>query len=472
MKLLLPLLPAMALAGDVLNLGAGDFSPTIDSSDLALVKFFAPWCGHCKKMAPDFEKAATSLKNNDPPVVLAEVDCTVEQGICQEHGVSGYPTLKVFRNGVASDYSGGRTAADMVKMMAGQAGPASMEMTDADKLQKYLESKTNVVLGFFESEKSEGVDAFKKAAQELRETVKFAHSFDAAVAKAAGQEAGSVVLFRPKTMKSKFEEQQEKYNKDKFTVGLIRNWVKEVAAGLCPIIEPGEQGELGFPLVITMYNVDYVRNPKGTQYWRNRVMKVAQNYGDVKFAIGDSNIWDGMLGEMGVDADENDSPVVVAFGSPDAKYVMKDTFDPKGEALTKFLDDFKAGTLQRHVKSEEEPSEQTANKVLTANNFDSFVDGSKDAFIEFYAPWCGHCKSLAPKWDEMAEKFSDNDNVVIGKMDATANDVPSQFEVQGFPTLFWVPKGKLGSPVKYQGGRETKDLIDYVSKHTSAKDEL
>ena len=57
-------------------------------------------CGHCKKIKPEFEKAAAVLKANDPPVTLAKVDCT-EGGkdTCGRFSVSGYPTVKIFRNG-------------------------------------------------------------------------------------------------------------------------------------------------------------------------------------------------------------------------------------------------------------------------------------------------------------------------------------------------------------------------------------
>lgn len=460
----------LASAGDVKQLGGSDFTSTIGSQDLALVKFYAPWCGHCKKMAPDFETAATTLADNDPPVMLAEVDCTVHEKTCSEYEVSGYPTLKIFKNGEASEYNGGRSANDFVSTMAKQAGPASAEIKDLTKIEKVMSSNSNIVLGFFESETADGYQAFTKAATELRDSIKFAHTFSAKVAQVADAKLGQIILYRPKIMKSKFEEQKMVYDKSKFTVGLIRNWAKDNAPGLAPVIQPEDQEGMSFPRVVSIFNVDYQKDPKGTQYWRNRIMKVAKNYPKYNFGCASHESWTGLMNEMGLEFKK--SPVVILFDDQGSKFVMENEFDPKGVALTQFLDNFKAGKLSKFIKSEAEPETQGANIKLTANNFATHVDGTKDAFIKFHAPWCGHCKSLAPKWEAMAEEFKDDDSVVIGEMDATANDVPAGFEVSGFPSLFWVPKGAIDQAVKYQEARETEALISFVNKNRAGKDEL
>merc|ERR1712156_837968 len=137
--------------------------------------------------------------------------------------------------------------------------------------------------------------------------------------------------------------------------------------------------------------------------------------------------------------------------------------------LKAFVEELKAGNLEAYIKSEAVPDSQGDVKVAVARNFEELVTKSeKDVLVEFYAPWCGHCKKLTPIYDELGEKMADED-VEIVKMDATANDVPPQFDVKGFPTLYWLPKGSK-KPASYNGGREIDDFIKYIAEHAS--DEL
>jgi protein disulfide-isomerase A6 len=100
---------------------------------------------------------------------------------------------------------------------------------------------------------------------------------------------------------------------------------------------------------------------------------------------------------------------------------------------------------------------------LTPDNFDSIIDGSKAAFVEFYAPWCGHCKNLAPEYEIVGEAFAKEKSVVIAKVDADAHrDLGSRFEIHGFPTLKFFPKGSK-TPEAYEGGRSADDIISYIN---------
>lgn len=100
---------------DVVELTDSIFNKEVlDSKDMWLVEFYAPWCGHCKKLAPEWASAATSLKGK---VKLGAVDATQFGELAGRYGVKGYPTIKYFPAGAkldAEEYDGGRTASDIV----------------------------------------------------------------------------------------------------------------------------------------------------------------------------------------------------------------------------------------------------------------------------------------------------------------------------------------------------------------------
>ena len=108
--------------------------------------------------------------------------------------------------------------------------------------------------------------------------------------------------------------------------------------------------------------------------------------------------------------------------------------------------------------------------IVVGKNFDDIVlDPSKDVLLEMYAPWCGHCKALEPTYKKLAKHFKDSKDLVIAKMDATANDSPPPFTAEGFPTIYFAPANNKKNPKKYEGQRELKDLISYLEENATVK---
>ena len=141
-------------SGEVVELTESNFKKlVIDSDDMWLVEFFAPWCGHCKNLEPHWKKAAGELKGK---VKLGAVDATVHQGLAGEYGVQGYPTIKYFPAGnkkSAQEYDGGRTADDIVawassKHVVNLPAPELVQVTSDAAIEENCNKKSLCVIAF------------------------------------------------------------------------------------------------------------------------------------------------------------------------------------------------------------------------------------------------------------------------------------------------------------------------------------
>ncbi|KAK7392261.1 hypothetical protein VNO78_20693 [Psophocarpus tetragonolobus] len=172
-----------------------------------------------------------------------------------------------------------------------------------------------------------------------------------------------------------------------------------------------------------------------------------------------------------VDCDEHKSlcSKYGVSGYPTIQWFPKGTLEPRkyegprtAESLAEFVNT-EGGT---NVKIATAPSNVV---VLTPENFNEIVlDESKDVLVEFYAPWCGHCKSLAPTYEKVATAFRLEEDVVIANLDADKyRDLAEKYDVSGFPTLKFFPKSnKAGED--YGGGRDLDDFVAFINEKSGA----
>lgn len=144
---------------------------------------------------------------------------------------------------------------------------------------------------------------------------------------------------------------------------------------------------------------------------------------------------------------------------------------PDGSNVRKFIQQYQNNELKFYVKSAEPPvTNDEPVKIVTGNTFKSLVlDEKKDVFVEFYAPWCGHCKTLEPIWEELAEKLAGDEKLVIAKMDATMNHPPKYFKYSGFPTIFWAGRGAKDQPEQYKGSRNLDGFLQFIRERVDYK---
>merc|ERR1711963_1312360 len=377
-------------------LNVENFDEVIEGNEFVLVEFYAPWCGHCKALAPEYAKAAGILAEKESKIVLAKVDATEEGAVAEKFEVRGYPTLKFFRNGKATEYGGGRTADTIVSWLEKKTGPPALAVASVEEATAFVAGKDVAVIGGFADQTTDAAKAFLAAAANI-DDIPFAkadsHADDVAMLQGIAKENKGKMLF----------------------------------------------------VTINTDEDDHKR----------------------------------ILEFFGITESELPTFRAIQLGEDMAKYKPEED-KIEAENIKAFVAKFLAGELKQHSMSEEIPEDWDAAgvKVLVGKNFHEVaMNTEKNVLVEFYAPWCGHCKQLAPIWDKLGEKYADHANIVIAKMDSTANEL-EEIKVQGFPTIKLIKAGD-NSIVDFDGERTEAGFTKFLDAQcggdadaAAAKDEL
>jgi protein disulfide-isomerase A1 len=451
---------------DVFVLKTDDFDKALEEFPHILVEFYAPWCGHCKSLAPEYAKAAGMLKAEGSEIKLAKVDATEETSIAEKAAVRGYPTIKFYKNKKAIDYSAGRQAADIVNWLKKKTGPPAVDVTTVDAAKAMIEKDNVVVMGFFKDPSSDLAKAFLEVASDTDE-LPFGITSDDAVFQEHKMDKDGVVLFK------KFDEGRNNYDGEATASGL-RDFV---AANQLPLI-----------IEFTQESAQKIFGGEIKNHLLLFVKKTAENFkavtDDYRTVAAD---FKGKALFIYINAEEDDNKRILEFfgmteadvpglrfitlGDEMTKY-KPETADLTTDSVKNFVQSVLDGKIKAHLMTEEIPEDWDKNpvKVLVGKNFaDVAFDKTKNVFVEFYAPWCGHCKQLVPIWDELAEKYKDSPDIVIAKMDSTANEV-EDVKVHSFPTLKFIKKD-TNEIIDYSGPRTLDGFVKFIDGGGQAVEE-
>ncbi|XP_055709499.1 protein disulfide-isomerase A5 [Phlebotomus papatasi] len=371
---------ASETSSEIVHLTAKSFEPALKDEKSVMVMFYASWCGHCKKMKPEYEKAAEIMKDENIAGVLAAVDAPKEGALASKYGINGYPTVKFFEFGEFKYDLKVRQANEIVAFMRDPKEPPPPPPPEAP-----WEDQPSEVIHLTD-------DTFKTVLKKKKNVL--------------------VMFYAPwcghcKAAKPEFVKAAEQFKDDpKY----------ELAA-----IDCTKHKE-----TCSAHNVKGYPTIKYFSY-----LKTVKEY-------------------MGLSRKEKDFVNFLKAGGESEK---KKEESPE-EAFEKFPG-------SQHIIH------------LNDDNFDKIIAEHKKVFVFFYASWCGHCKVVKPVISEIAEDMSrKEDGAKVAAIEASVNaNVAKRFKIEGFPRFNMFIDGQVVS--EYKGERSRTGFTEYIMRDgQSAKEEL
>ncbi len=451
-------LAAFAMAeGGVFELTDDNFDSTIRDHHIVMVKFFAPWCGHCKSLAPEYEKVAQKVKDENKDFVIAELDATKHTKAAGKFEIKGYPTLKLFIDGNPINYEGERKADPIFDFIEKKIVSPSINLKAASDVKARVDSKGRKCI--LVSNDKEALKTFEAVGRVVEE-FKFYHTSEE-----TGKESfPEITKFPSVVVLRDFEEKKLIYASAlteleaflrKHQLPVVSVLDKEVVKML---FEKGDKKGLLFM---------YAPGQEGTakeEFTKFAAANKAPNLLFVEVNAKDGDWGQRLLPYFGID--EKELPVVEVLAVVNSEpHRYRHTGKIELEDLNSFLADYKEDKIVRFMKSEPVP-EKNPGPVFTVvgKSFKAEVmDNDMDVLVKFYATWCGHCKTLAPIYVEVAKALEHNKKLKLVEVEATKNDIQGM-NIQGFPTVKLFAAGHKDAPVDLSGDRTKEGIIKFLKE--------
>nr|VDD57396.1 unnamed protein product [Brassica oleracea] len=447
---------------DVAVLTKDNFTEFVGNNSFAMVEFYAPWCGACQALAPEYAAAATELKG---VAALAKIDATEEGDLAQKYEIQGFPTVFLFVDGeMRKTYEGERTKDGIVTWMKKKASPSIHNITTVEDAERVLSAEPKVVLAFLDSlVGSESAEL--AAASRLEDDLSFYQTTSPDIAKLFEIETevkrpALVLLKKEEEKLARFDGNFTKAALSEFVsankVPLVINFTRE---GASLIFENSVKNQL---ILFATAN----ESEKHLTTLREVAKSFKGKFVFVYVQMDNEDYGEAVSGFFGV---TGTAPKVLVYtGNEDMRKFILDGELTVNNIKT-LAEDFLADKLKPFYKSDPVPETNDGDvKIIVGNNFDEIVlDESKDVLLEIYAPWCGYCQSFEPIYNKLGKYLKGIDSLVVAKMDGTTNEHP-RAKADGFPTILFFPGGnKSFDPITVDVDRTVVELYKFLKKHAS-----
>jgi len=456
---------------DAVELNSASYTKFVTESKLAVVLFYAPWCGHCKAFKPEFERIATALKEKGIP--CGRIDGDAESEISESVGLEGFPTIFVYVDGKYVKYDGARSKDGVLAFVEKAGKPAYAIITEKGGVDLFLKENPTAVLGYVGNVETDGEEIqnmFIGAAQAMHFS---GHAMFGMVSDPSfidPEVKGPIFeLHTPDLLKpSRFNIEGTEADAHMPLFNRFTHWISsQVMPVLGEINQDTYQGFVDARLPFVWFLVRDKDDAALLEKY-SFVREIGrENIGKFSFVLIDGKSQLRQVSHLGFEMDQLPGLLI----TDRLRYIMTDEIN--ADNLRKFLQDYTDGKIEPSLRSEEPPKpedfEAASVKPIVSKTWkDVVMDDTRDVFVKFYAEWCTHCKALAPNFLKAADDLvSVRDKLYLAEINVPENELKEELPVEGFPTLIFFPAGAKDKFVVYTGDRSTGSLLKFIKEHKS-----
>lgn len=432
-----------------------DFHTAIKEFKYVLVNFHALWCRYSKKLKPEWNNLAESLKKLGSSVKLAKVEAYDEKKLAEEFDIEGYPTIKIFIDGVPHDYSGERLESHLHEFIDRKLKNSLRPAENAEWVKKKL----------FEYE---WIGLFNGNDEASIKEVAFENQ-DILFVKATDNSFKDVYGLNGFVLVNNITKSHDAFTGD-INAANLKKFINEHKFPAVPRFSKGTAERIFLSEEPSMI---LIRKSGAAGDQAEEDFKAAQSELSGKIFMSVAN-YDEEIGRLlaeNLGVAEKDLPDI-RIVKPDMEKIKKWSIkDPLNKNnIVKFYNDFVARKAQRAYVSEPTPAEQKdlVLKIVGSNFEQEVLNPNKDVLIMFWAPWCGHCRAMMPVYDNVARKTKPVANFAVAKIDMSVNELDGfGIDIVEYPTILLFTKADKSNPIEFKGERNEYVFNDFIRAHAT-----